>query len=294
MAAALVKGKLMWTRTCISALALLLLAALPLPAMAVVRGTLAVGSLPEVVVDFEADTPPESLEYQQSFTTGEPPVVTYGLFAEASMDGDYGFLSAYASAELTGIPPTVPGYYGVSAEADLYSVDRLNVESSVLEDGTEVELAFRMDVQGNGRADARMYVDRQEGTNLFNVLNLSYSASGGGSVSDFSEGSIVAKVGQRYRIEYSLLVTVDLSPNGLSETNPTKFLVSDYPNVRYYVEPVSQPAVALVATSFHDYTPVPEPDAAAAALAATSALVRHRLRDMQWRRERRRCPEIRS
>jgi hypothetical protein len=289
MVAAPVKAKLMWTRTCIFSLTLLLLAALPLPAMAVVRGTLAVGYLPEVVIDFEANTPPESLEYQQSFTTGEPPVVTYGRFAEGSIDGQYGFFSAYASAELTGIPPiTPPDYYGVSAEVDIYAVDRFNVESSVLEDGTEVELAFRIDVQGNGRTDARMHVDRQEGTNLFGVLNLSYSASGGGSVSDFSEGTIVAKVGQRYRIEYSLLVTVDLSPFGLSEENPTKFLVSDYPNVRYYVEPVSQPAVTLDATSGHDYTPVPEPDAAAAALAATSALGLRRLRDTRWRRERRR------
>lgn len=275
----------MWTRTCIFSLALLLLAALPLPARAVVRGTLEVGYLPEVVIDFEADTPPESLEYQQSFTTGEPPVVTYGRFAEASMDGEYGFFSAYASAELTGIPPTEPAYYGVTAEVDIYSIDRFNVESSVLEDGTEVELAFRMDVQGNGRFDARMHVDRQEGTNLFSVLNLSYSASGSGSVSDFSEGSIVAKVGQRYRIEYSLGIALQLSPGGLSEENPTVFVVSDYPNVHYYVEPVSQPAVTLDTTSGHDYTPVPEPGEAAAALAATAALGLRRLRDTRWRRK---------
>lgn len=276
----------MLARTWIS-LVLLSLATCPIPAMATVTGSLRVGSLPEVEVQFGADTPPESLEFQQSYTSGEPPVVTYGISAEASMDGEDGFLSAYASAELSGIPPTAPGFYGVSAVADLFSVDRLRVDSSVLEDGTEVEIAFRMDVQGNGRAFARMSVKRQEGTTLFNALELSYSAAGDGSVADFSEGSFVARVGQRYRIEYSLEVTVDLSPIGLSEENPTVFRVSDYPNVRYYAAPVAQPAVTLTATSGHDYTPVPEPDAAAAAFAAVSALALRRLRDTRWRRERR-------
>lgn len=276
----------MWTRTWIFSLALLLLA-LPWPAMAVVRGTLAVGFHPEVEIDFAANTPPESLEFQQSFTTGEPPVVTYGRFAEASMDGEYGHFSAYASCELTGIPPTEPGYYGVSAEVDIYGIDRFNVESSVLEDGTEVELAFRMDVQGNGRFDARMFVDRQEGTNLFRVLSLSYSASGSGNVNDHSEGSIVAKVGQRYRIEYSLGIALQLATGGLSGENPTVFVASDYPNVHYYVEPVAQPAATLDSTSGHDYMPVPEPDEAAAALAAMSALALRRLCDTRSRRERR-------
>lgn len=261
----------MWTRIWIP-LALVWLTATPRPATAVVRGALSPGFTPEVQFDFEADTPPEFAEYQQTYTTGEPPVVTYARSAECSVDGYYGALSVYASVELNGITPLEPDYYGISSAADVYVVDRFNVESSVLEEGDEVELAFEMDVVGNGRVDARMFVDRLEGAQKFSVLSLSYSATGGGGVSDFSEGSIVAKVGERYQIEYSLGTSIMLTPFGLSEENPTKFLVSDYQNARFYVEPVSQPGVTLAATSGHDYTRVPESSAASAGLVVLGAL----------------------
>lgn len=256
-------------------LALLSLAALPLSAKAVVRGTVSVGGFgQEVTVDFEPDTPPLSDNFQQDFTSGEPPVVAFSRSADGTVDGDYGFFSAYAAAELNGIPPTEPGFYGVSSDLDIYAIDRFDVESEVLEDGTEVELAFDMDVQGNGRVSARMQVDRLEGATRFRVLNLSYNHN---SPDLFSEGSIVALVGQRYQIEYSLGIALDLTPSGLSEENPTKFVVSEYPNARFYVSPVAQPAVTLAATSGHDYTPVPEPGATAAALAALGALALRRI-----------------
>lgn len=265
-------------------LALFSLAALPLSAHAVVRGEVSPGGFGQsVTLDFEPDTPPLMDSFQQDFTSGEPPVVTFSRSAEGIVDGDYGTFSAYALAELNGIPPTAPSYYGVSSDVDIYAIDRFRVESEVLEDGTEVELAFEMDVVGNGRVSARMDVDRMEGATLFNELNLSYSASGGGSVSDFSTGSITALVGKRYQIEYSVDISISLTPSGLSEENPTKFVVSDY-EARFYVSPVSQPAVTLAATSGHDYTPVPEASSASGALVVLGVLARRlRRRDMPCR-----------
>jgi hypothetical protein len=253
-------------------LALLTLASAPFPANAVVRGTASPGGFGAgSTVDFEPDTPPLTETFQQEFSYGEPPAVRFVRSATATVDGDYGFFSTYALAELNGIPPTEPGFYGVSSDVDIYAIDRFNVESELLEDGTEVELAVAMDVQGNGRVDARMYVERQEGTQLFDELSLSYSASGGGTVSGTPTGSFTALVGKRYRIEYSMGTSLGVTPSGLSEANPTKFLVSDY-QARFYVTPVSEPAVVLDSTSGHDYTAVPEPQAAVAALAALAKL----------------------
>lgn len=250
-------------------LVLLSLAALPLPADAVVQGTVEPGGFGQgVTADFEPDTPPLTDVFQQDFSSGEPPIVTFSRSATGTVDGDYGSFSAYALAELNGIPPIEPGYYGVSSDVDIYAIDRFDVESEVLEDGTEVELGFEMDVQGNGRVSARMRVDRQEGSTLFNVLNLSYAHN---SSNPTTEGVIVVRVGQRYRIEYSLGISLDLTPTGLSAENPTKFVVSDY-QARFYVEPVSQPAVTLDVTSGHDYTPVPEASKVVSALAALAAL----------------------
>lgn len=254
------------------ALALLSLAAFPQSAEATVAGSLEVGQLPDANFTFGPDSPPESLAYQQTYTSGVPPVVTYARSAEGSIDGEYGLLSAYASVELNGIPPTSPpAFYGVSSEANVYAVDTFLVQSPVLEDGAEVELAFEMNVEGNGASTANLRVDRLVGATSSYVLGLSVID---GIEGEFSQGSISAQVGQIYRIEYSLEILLNLSPAGLSRENPTKFLVSDHQS-RVYVTPVSRPAVTLLVTSGHDYTAVPEPGAAAAAVAALGVLGWH-------------------
>src|SRR4029453_4504090 len=196
------------------------------------------GLVPDKEVVFDADSPPETLNHQQSFTTGDPPEITYGRSAEAWMDGEDGLLAAYAGAELNGIPPSASSSLGIYAEADLLGFDTFQVTSDVLEDGTDVEPAFDMLGLGNGRVWARMYVDRIEGGGARNrKLSLSYNDSGGGNVTDFSDGSFVAKVGEVYALEYSLLVSVGLTPFGMNEANATRFLVSDYPNAHYYGGP---------------------------------------------------------
>jgi hypothetical protein len=253
------------------------------PAVAGVTGTLhinagymhqSVSLVPEKEVDFEPDSPPETLDYSQQFTTGEPPEITYGRTAETWMDGEDGQLSAYASAELNGIPPSAQSSYGIYGEAELRGFDYLNVTSDVLDDGDEVDVAFDIAVIGTGRVSVRERVDRiGTGGSRTNVLQLSYDDNGGGgSVTDYTHDTITAKVGELYAIEYTLLVSAGLTPFGMNTPESNRYVASDYPAVDFYAAPVGGVGVILDANSGHDYTPAPEAAAESSSLAAFGVL----------------------
>ena len=265
------------------ALVLALASSFAAPAVAGVQGTLHINSgysqqsvtlVPEKEVDFDSDSPPETLEFTQPFMTGDPPEITYGRSAQTWMDGEDGQLSAYASAELNGIPPSAQSSYGIYGEAELRGFDYLDVTSDVLDDGADVDLAFDIAVVGTGRVSVRERVDRiGTGGSRTNVLQLSYDDNGGGgSVTDYTHDTFTAKVGELYAIEYTLLVSAGLSPYGMNTPDANRFVASDYPTVNFYAAPVGSIGVILAANSGHDYTPVPEAGGVSSALAAFGAL----------------------
>lgn len=235
------------------------------PARAAVQGTLhinsgysdaSVGLVPDINVIFTASTEPQELSYQQDFSnTAEPPQVVFSRSAQTMMDAANGELSGYATVELNGIPPS--NYVGIYAKAYLWGLDYFTIDSDVLDAGDPIDVTFRIAIDGSGRLfDAQAQVYRiGTGGSQSGVLSLSHA-----SWPDFASGTFSGIVGDVYKVEYHLQVDAGLTPFGMDETHPTRFLVSDY--TMHVYSRIDQPGVVLAATSGHDYTdPVPEPSA---------------------------------
>ena len=90
------------------------------------------------------------------------------------------------------------------------------------------------------------------------------------SYPNYASGTFSGVVGDLYKVEYHLQADGGLTPYGMSEQNPTRFLVSDY-TMRVYGDTAQPGVVSLGSNSGHDYSePVPEPSAA---LSGASALL---------------------
>lgn len=247
---------------CLLFLAIALLAVSAAEPAKAVSGTLHINSgyddvtsglLPDKVVNFSASTAPQELAYQQDFSnTAEPPEVVFSRSAQAMMDGIDGELWGYVNVELNGIPPN--NNVGIYAKAYLLGIDYFTLDSDVLDSGDPIDVTFRIDVVGNGPVDAQLQVFRIfTGGAQSGVLSLSYP--------NFASGTFSGLVGGLYKIEYHLQAYAGLTPFGMSEANPTRFLVSDY--TMHVYGGTAQPAVVSIASNNgHDYTdPVPEPSA---------------------------------
>jgi len=259
--------------------AFVLVLGMPAPSVAYVSGRLHINAynfyqtlalVPDDQFIFhEPSDPSRMLTVQQGFNDAQqPPQTVFSRSANATMDGSDGALSAYVDVELDGIPSQVinnPGLaaLGIYSEASLFGSDFLEIKSSVLSAGAQVETACSLDVLGNGRVVADFNVfSVQTGGGQVNVLNLGYYDAGNGIVTGNHQGSFMAVVGGLYHIEYTLTASGGVDAYGMNAANQTKFKVSDYSNAHFYVDQVDPQVSYLKATSGHDYSqPVPEPSA---------------------------------
>ncbi len=212
-----------------------------------------IGLVPDQTFNFSAPADPQlTTTFQQSLNNG-----LFGRKATATVDGHEGTLSAYADAEVKGVPNANTGIY---AEASLLGTDVFEVKSNTLARGAPVELDFELAISGNGPVFSKFQV-------LGGLLFLSYNDPGTGpgtsSFLDNTRGSFIAKVGDSYGIEYTLKASAFASIFNLAnEPNQTRFLASDYANTAHFFAQSATEGAFIVAQSGHDFTkpaPVPLP-----------------------------------